>query len=89
MSTKMWEVTVEHARTCLLDKKVYLYYTSVSGPKTGVVFNIVGQVMGLFPDCQFVSADKLSETQKACIHNKYEHLFYCSILFLHISKLVL
>uniref|UniRef100_M1C9Q0 Calmodulin binding protein n=1 Tax=Solanum tuberosum TaxID=4113 RepID=M1C9Q0_SOLTU len=43
MSTKMWEVTVEHARTCLLDKKVYLYYTSVSGPKTGVVFNIVGQ----------------------------------------------
>ncbi|TMW89427.1 hypothetical protein EJD97_017199 [Solanum chilense] len=64
MSTKMWEVTVEHARTCLLDKKVYLYYTSVSGPKTGVVFNIVGQVMGLFPDCQFVSADKLSETQK-------------------------
>lgn len=64
MSTKMWEVTVEHARTCLLDKKVYLYYTSVSGPKTGVVFNIVGQVMGLFPDCQFVSSDKLSETQK-------------------------
>ncbi|KAK6795260.1 hypothetical protein RDI58_008713 [Solanum bulbocastanum] len=64
MSTKMWEVTVEHARTCLLDKKVYLYYTSVSGPKTGVVFNIVGQVMGLFPDCQFVSDDKLSETQK-------------------------
>ncbi|KAH0763861.1 hypothetical protein KY290_019934 [Solanum tuberosum] len=64
MSTKMWEVTVEHARTCLLDKKVYLYYTSVSGPKTSVVFNIVGQVMGLFPDCQFVSSDKLSETQK-------------------------
>lgn len=70
MSTKMWEVTVEHARTCLVDKKVYLYYTSVSVPKTGVVFNIVGQVMGLFPDCQYVSADKLSETQKACIHNK-------------------
>lgn len=64
MSTKMWEVTVEHARTCLLDKKVYLYYPSVSVPKTGVVFDIVGQVMGLLPDCQFVSADKLSETQK-------------------------
>ncbi|KAM3246834.1 calmodulin-binding protein 60 A [Capsicum annuum] len=64
MSTKMWEVTVEHARTCVLDKKVYLYYPSVSVPKSGVVFNIVGQVMGLLPDCQFVSVDKLSETQK-------------------------
>ncbi|CAN4086149.1 unnamed protein product [Withania somnifera] len=64
MSTKMWEVTVEHARTCLLDKKVYLYYPTVSVPKTGVVFNIVGQVKGLLPDCQFISADKLSETQK-------------------------
>ncbi|CAN4088247.1 unnamed protein product [Withania somnifera] len=64
MSTKMWEVTVEHARTCLLDKKVYLYYPTVSVPKTGVVFDIVGQVMGLLPDYQFVSADKLSETQK-------------------------
>ncbi|KAJ8550723.1 hypothetical protein K7X08_000093 [Anisodus acutangulus] len=38
MSTKMWEV-----RICLLDKKVYLYYPSVSIPKNGVVFNIVGQ----------------------------------------------
>lgn len=64
MSTKMWEVTVEHARTCLLDKKVYLYYSSGSVQKTGVVFNIVGQVVGLLPECQFVSADKLSETQK-------------------------
>ncbi|OIT28561.1 calmodulin-binding protein 60 a [Nicotiana attenuata] len=64
MSTKMWEVTVEHAQTCLLDKKVYLYYSSGSVQKTGVVFNIVGQVMGLLPECQFVSADKLSETQK-------------------------
>ncbi|XP_059303550.1 calmodulin-binding protein 60 A-like [Lycium ferocissimum] len=64
MSTKMWEVTVEHARTCLLDKKMYLYYPSVSVPKTGVAFNIVGQVMGLLPDCQLVPADNLSETQK-------------------------
>ncbi|XP_060204795.1 calmodulin-binding protein 60 A-like isoform X2 [Lycium barbarum] len=64
MSTKMWEVTVEHARTCLLDKKMYLYYPSESVPKTGVAFNIVGQVMGLLPDCQLVPADNLSETQK-------------------------
>jgi hypothetical protein len=27
MSAKMWEVTVEHARTCVLDdKKMFLYY---------------------------------------------------------------
>ncbi|KAG8638847.1 hypothetical protein MANES_14G069700v8 [Manihot esculenta] len=64
MSAKMWEVTVEHARTCVLDKKMYLYCTPGSQPKSGVVFNVVGQVMGLLSDCQYVPVDKLSETEK-------------------------
>ncbi|KAI3454547.1 hypothetical protein Pfo_011210 [Paulownia fortunei] len=62
MSAKMWEVTVEHARTCVLDKKLYLYGAS---EKNGVVFNVVGQVMGIFSDGQYVPADKLSEAEKA------------------------
>ncbi|KAF9671538.1 hypothetical protein SADUNF_Sadunf12G0057900 [Salix dunnii] len=43
MSAKMWEVTVEHARTCVIDKRIYLYRPPVSQQNTGVVFNIVGQ----------------------------------------------
>ncbi|XP_019152807.1 PREDICTED: calmodulin-binding protein 60 A-like isoform X2 [Ipomoea nil] len=65
MSTKMWEVTVEHARTCVLGKKLYSYYASGSEQKNGVVFNIVAQVLGLFVDCQYIPAEKLSETEKA------------------------
>ncbi|XP_009757664.1 calmodulin-binding protein 60 A-like [Nicotiana sylvestris] len=64
MSAKMWEVTVEHARTCVLDKNLYLYRPSGSMQSNGVVFNIVGQVTGLLSDCQYLPIDKLSETQK-------------------------
>ncbi|XP_059640854.1 calmodulin-binding protein 60 A [Cornus florida] len=69
MSAKMWEVTVDHARTCTLDKKLYLYCPPGFQPKTGVVFNIVGQVMGLLSECECVPVDKLSETKKADAHN--------------------
>ncbi|CAH9069600.1 unnamed protein product [Cuscuta epithymum] len=68
MSTKMWEVTVEHARTCVLGNKLYSYYPSGTEQKNGVVFNIVAQVMGLFVDSQYVPADKLSETDQAEAH---------------------
>ncbi|OWM65373.1 hypothetical protein CDL15_Pgr008963 [Punica granatum] len=36
MSSKMWEVTEEHARTCVLNKSVYLYCPHSSELKTGV-----------------------------------------------------
>lgn len=65
MSTKMWEATVEHARTCVLDTRRFLYLPSQSQPKTGVVFNAVGQVTGLVSESQYVPVDKLSETEKA------------------------
>lgn len=65
MSTKMWEATVGHAKTCVVDKKSYLYYPSGSPEKKGVVFNIVGEVLGCLSDSQHVSSDKLSEAEKA------------------------
>ncbi|XP_035542766.1 calmodulin-binding protein 60 A-like isoform X3 [Juglans regia] len=68
MSAKMWEVTVEHARTCILDKRMHVYPPN-SQEKTGVVFNVVGKVMGLFSEGQYVPVDKLSETEKAEAHN--------------------
>lgn len=65
MSAKMWEVTIEHARTCVIDPGLFFYCPPGSQQKTGVVFNIVGQVMGLRTDCQYEPIDKLSETEKA------------------------
>ncbi|XP_022736581.1 calmodulin-binding protein 60 A-like isoform X2 [Durio zibethinus] len=64
MSAKMWEVTVEHARTCVLDKRIHLYCPPGSQQKFGVVFNIVGRVTGLLSECHYVTIDKLSETEK-------------------------
>ncbi|PIN26465.1 hypothetical protein CDL12_00776 [Handroanthus impetiginosus] len=59
MSPKDWEVLVQHARTCVLDKKLYSYNDS------GVVFNVAGEVMGMFRDGQYVTTDKLSKAEKA------------------------
>ncbi|XP_022767672.1 calmodulin-binding protein 60 A-like isoform X2 [Durio zibethinus] len=64
MSAKMWEVTVEHAQTCVLDKRRHLYCPPGSQQKSGVVFNIVGQVTGIISECQYVTIDRLSETEK-------------------------
>lgn len=63
MSTKMWEAVVEHARTCVLDQKLYFYGAS---QKNGVVFNVVGQVMGSILNGQYLDTDDLSEAEKAC-----------------------
>ena len=62
MSTKMWEVTVEHSKTCILPDKVHLYYPD-SLSKTAVVFNVVGEVRGLISE-KFVCADDLREKEK-------------------------
>ncbi|XP_062025535.1 calmodulin-binding protein 60 A isoform X1 [Rosa rugosa] len=69
MSTKMWEVTVEHAQTCILDKRIYLYCPPSSQQRTGVVFNVVGQVTYLLLECEYIPLSKLSETQKVDAQN--------------------
>lgn len=65
MSAKMWEVTVEHAKTCVLTEKVHYYYPNNLN-KTGVVFNVVGEVRGLISD-KFVLVDDLNETEKVIV----------------------
>lgn len=83
MSAKMWEVTVDHARTCVLDKRTFLYCPPGSQQKSGVVFNVVGQMMGLLSECQYVPIDKLSETEKAnfSYHIRLVFLFH-SVIFI-------
>uniref|UniRef100_A0ACD6AB63 Uncharacterized protein n=1 Tax=Avena sativa TaxID=4498 RepID=A0ACD6AB63_AVESA len=64
MSTKVWEVAVEHAKTtCIKSDKVHIYYLPSPG-KTAVVFNAVGEVRGLISE-KFVSVDDLTEKEKA------------------------
>ncbi|KAI8543599.1 hypothetical protein RHMOL_Rhmol08G0230900 [Rhododendron molle] len=62
---KRWESIVDHARTCKLDKSLHLYFPVGSEKKSGVVFNVVGQVMGLVSEYFYLSIDKLSDDQKA------------------------
>ncbi|KAL0421825.1 UNVERIFIED_CONTAM: Calmodulin-binding protein 60 A [Sesamum latifolium] len=64
MSAKKWKTTMEHARTCVLDKTLYLYNSPTSLQKNSVVFNVVGQVTGMFSNSQYVPTDKLSEEEK-------------------------
>ncbi|XP_076900377.1 calmodulin-binding protein 60 A-like [Bidens hawaiensis] len=75
MSTKMWEVVVEHATRCVIDdNKLYLYCPQ-SQKKDGVAFNVVGQVLGVLADCKYVVSDKLSETEKTEAHKLVLHAF--------------
>lgn len=66
MSNKMWEVLVEHAKTCVLGGKLYVYYHDGSR-NVGVVFNRIYEFSGLIANGQYYSTDSLSGTQKVCI----------------------
>lgn len=63
MSNKMWEVLVEHAKTCVLSGKLYVYYPD-DARNVGVVFNNIYELSGLITNDQYYSADSLSDTQK-------------------------
>ncbi|CAM0877461.1 unnamed protein product [Alopecurus aequalis] len=67
MSTKIWEVAVEHAKTtCIKSDKVHIYYLD-SPSKSAVLFNDVGEVRGLISE-KFVSVDDLTDKEKAEAH---------------------
>lgn len=63
MSNRMWENTVEHAKTCVLGGKLYVYYTDETN-STGVVFNHIYELRGLIADGQFVTVETLDHNQK-------------------------
>lgn len=65
MSYRMWEVTEEHARTCVLDKTLYLYCPCSSQLKSGVVFDLKGQIAGLLSEGQYIPINRVPETEKA------------------------
>ncbi|KAM1793151.1 hypothetical protein ACFX12_036924 [Malus domestica] len=66
MSNKMWDVLIQHAKTCLLGGKLYVYYPD-DARNVGVVFNNIYELSGLITNEQFYSADSLSDAQKVYV----------------------
>ncbi|XP_072962392.1 calmodulin-binding protein 60 D-like [Typha angustifolia] len=63
MSNKMWEILVEHAKTCVLSGKYYIYYSDEMR-NIGAIFNNIYEFCGLIAAGQFYSADSLNDSQK-------------------------
>ena len=61
MSNKMWESTVEHARECVLDDKLYSY---CSGHGIVLLFNCVYEVVGVIVGTNCFTLNSLTPTQK-------------------------
>ncbi|KAJ0985014.1 hypothetical protein J5N97_003370 [Dioscorea zingiberensis] len=63
MSNKMWEVLVEHAKTCVLSGKHYVYYSD-NTRSVGAIFNNIYEFTGLIAGGQYYSAESLTDSQK-------------------------
>lgn len=63
MSNRMWDNTVEHAKTCVLGGKLYIYYAD-GVHSAGVVFNHIYELRGLITDGQFLPLESLNHNQK-------------------------
>ncbi|XP_047328754.1 calmodulin-binding protein 60 F-like [Impatiens glandulifera] len=66
MSNRMWENTVEHAKTCVLGNKLYVYYAD-GARGIGVAFNDVYELTGLIAEEQFFQLDSLTFDQKILV----------------------
>lgn len=63
MSNKMWDNLVEHAKTCVLSGKHYIFYADHTR-NTGAVFNNIYEFVGMINGAQFYSAESLTENQR-------------------------
>ncbi|KAI4335584.1 hypothetical protein L6164_014219 [Bauhinia variegata] len=66
MSNRMWENTVEHAKTCVLGGKLFVYYTDET-TSTGIVFNHIYELRGLIADGQFFSLESLTPNHRMSV----------------------
>lgn len=63
MSNKMWDVLVEHSKTCVLGGRFYIYYPD-EPRNVGIIFNDIYELSGLISGGQYHSVDSLSDSQK-------------------------
>ncbi|KAL3643199.1 Calmodulin-binding protein 60 B [Castilleja foliolosa] len=66
MSNKMWDALIEHAKTCVLSGKLYIYYSDDTR-SVGVVFNNIYELSGLIANDQYYPEDSLSDRQKVYV----------------------
>lgn len=66
MSNRMWDALMEHAKTCVLSGKLYVYYSDDTRD-VGVVFNNIYELSGLIAGEQYCPADSLSDSQKVYV----------------------
>ncbi|KAH7423135.1 hypothetical protein KP509_12G041000 [Ceratopteris richardii] len=66
MSSKMWDATVEHAKTCVLKGKLYVHYTDDSH-SVGVIFNDIYELMGVTNNNVYRPLDSLNESEKTYV----------------------
>ncbi|KAH7860294.1 hypothetical protein Vadar_011740 [Vaccinium darrowii] len=66
MSNRMWDNTVEHAKTCVLGEKLYVYYSDGTN-SMGAVFNDIYELRGLIANGQFFPLDSLTHNQKVSV----------------------
>lgn len=72
MSAKMWEGTVEHARTCVLSNKYYVYH----GPNNiRLVFNVIYELVFIIVEAQTIPREELPETQKSFVERLVKHAY--------------
>jgi len=72
MSAKMWEGTVEHARTCVLSNKYYVYH----GPNNiRLVFNVIYELVDVIAETKTIPRAELSETQKSFVERLVKHAY--------------
>lgn len=77
MSNKMWDVLVEHSKTCVMSGKLYVYYPD-DVRNVGVVFNDIYVLSGLIAGGQYQSADSLSDSQKVGNPAVFSYFFFPS-----------
>lgn len=64
MSDKMWEVTIKHARTCILVSKLYIS----RGPNHTIFLNPICQVVKAVINGDVFTGKDLATLNKVCIH---------------------
>lgn len=75
MSNKMWDALLEHAKTCVLSGKLYVYYPDNSR-NVGAVFNNIYELNGLISEEQYYAANSLSDEQKVGLIMHSPFLFF-------------
>ncbi len=61
MSNKTWEGTVEHAMTCPLNSKLYVYRP---GGSLEVIFNVISQPVGLIVSNTYQAIESLEDNER-------------------------